>query len=517
MRDIAKALACAHGEGVVHRDIKPENVLISGGTAVVADFGIAKAISAVRTGSHGVSSELAVTADGISLGTPAYMAPEQVAGDPDVGPATDVYAFGVVAYEMLAGVHPFAGKKSLAALMKAHVVEQPRHIMEQRPDLPPELAGLVMRCLEKEPAARPGNGSELLLALDALDASLGVASKPAVPRDKMPVPANAARRSSREPVNPAAFELYQRGRHLVEQRSDGMHEALSCFEQAIELDPNFSAPHAGISMVLTLFAAYHALSPRAAFPRARESAERALAIDPTDALALVMRAHTALWYEWDFQRAETLTRRALELAPGLYLAHDCLGFVLAARAQFDEAISAMERARVLDPHDNATYDLAWILLLAGRWEQAIRDLEPALEKHPRASELRRVLGFCLFYAGHRQEGLAEFRRVLKLHLDDRWGSLNIVQVLAALGEVDEARRLVRSIEERARHEPIPPLGIAIMHHALGDDEIALDWLERSLEARDFWLVMLPFDPSMIGLRDHPRFIRVMERVRGSAG
>src|SRR5204862_1389466 len=89
-------------------------------------------------------------------------------------------------------------------------------------------------------------------------------------------------RERRRAVNPDAFELYLRGRHLVEQRAEGMHEALPCFEEAIRLDPEFSAPYAGIAMALTAFGIYGALRPRDAFPRARPAAHRALAIDPTD-------------------------------------------------------------------------------------------------------------------------------------------------------------------------------------------------------------------------------------------
>jgi len=102
---------------------------------------------------------------------------------------------------------------------------------------------------------------------------------------------------------------------------------------------------------------------------------------------------------------------------------------------------------------------------------------------------------------------------LQLDVENRWGSTNLVQVLAALGETVEARRLVREIEARAPHEPIPPLGIAIMHHWLGNDDVALEWLQRSLDARDSWLVMLRFDPSMSRLRGSPRFDALMQQVR----
>jgi serine/threonine-protein kinase len=112
LRDVAQALAYAHGEGIVHRDIKPENVLISDGAAVVTDFGIAKAIDISRThdGDQQGGGQITLTAVGISLGTPAYMSPEQAAGDRNVDHRADIYAWGLIAWELLAGRHPFTGK-----------------------------------------------------------------------------------------------------------------------------------------------------------------------------------------------------------------------------------------------------------------------------------------------------------------------------------------------------------------------------------------------------------------------
>jgi serine/threonine-protein kinase len=162
LRDLADALAYAHGAGIVHRDLKPENVLLSAGHAVVADFGIAKALAAAT---HGDAIQPALTATGISLGTPAYMAPEQAVGGGAIDARADLYALGVVAYEALAGSHPFAGR-SAQGLVTAHLTETPVPVGARRRDTPPPLAALVMQLLAKEPDARPASAEAVLRALD---------------------------------------------------------------------------------------------------------------------------------------------------------------------------------------------------------------------------------------------------------------------------------------------------------------------------------------------------------------
>ena len=170
LRDVAKALAYAHAHGVVHRDIKPENVLLSGGTAMVTDFGIAKALSASRTQGDdenpiGITST-ELTAAGSSLGTPAYMSPEQAVGSA-VDLRADLYAWGIMAYELLAHAHPFAGRATMQQLVAAQIAESPTPLAKKNPAVPAPLSALVMQCLEKDPASRPASANELLAALDA--------------------------------------------------------------------------------------------------------------------------------------------------------------------------------------------------------------------------------------------------------------------------------------------------------------------------------------------------------------
>jgi serine/threonine protein kinase/DNA-binding SARP family transcriptional activator len=168
--ELASALAYAHGQGVIHRDIKPANILLPGRRAVLTDFGIARAALVALTPA-GVLTD-ALTQVGISLGTPAYMSPEQVAASPDVDHRADLYALGVVAYEMLAGRPPFV-KATPQEVLTAQLIEPPVPVGELRGDTPAWLGALVVRCLEKRPADRWQSADELLAALEAKGPAVG--------------------------------------------------------------------------------------------------------------------------------------------------------------------------------------------------------------------------------------------------------------------------------------------------------------------------------------------------------
>lgn len=180
--EVVDALTYAHAHGVVHRDIKPDNIMLSGRHALVTDFGVAKAVSEA-TGAH------TLTSVGVALGTPAYMAPEQAAADPHLDHRVDLYAVGVLGYELLTGRTPFSGLSPQETLA-AHVTQAPEPVDKHRPGLSPTLSGVLMKCLAKRPADRWQTADELLAQLEPLATPSGgmtpTASQPAVMPRRMP-------------------------------------------------------------------------------------------------------------------------------------------------------------------------------------------------------------------------------------------------------------------------------------------------------------------------------------------
>ena len=173
LHDVVDALAYAHARGVIHRDIKPGNILKLGQHALVTDFGVAKALNAAMPVSG-------ITTAGMAIGTPAYMAPEQLAGDPAADHRLDIYAVGLLAYELLTGESPFTGP-SPQATMAAQLTRIPEPLYIVCPDVPQPLSAIIMQCLSKEPNQRPPTAEALMAALDSITTSSGDVKTPLAP------------------------------------------------------------------------------------------------------------------------------------------------------------------------------------------------------------------------------------------------------------------------------------------------------------------------------------------------
>lgn len=185
LREVTSALVAAHARGVVHRDVKPDNILFAGDVAVVTDFGVAKALRRAARNEDVTS----LTRTGFVVGTPAYMAPEQAAGDASVDGRADLYALGCVAFEMLAGRPPFAAR-TIPALMAAQISQRAPDLAIEAPHTPPRVVALVQRCLAKSPDDRHASADALLRELDDI-LSRSSATLASVPTDaRAAIPAN---------------------------------------------------------------------------------------------------------------------------------------------------------------------------------------------------------------------------------------------------------------------------------------------------------------------------------------
>jgi hypothetical protein len=234
LREVADALAHAHAEGVVHRDVKPENILLSGGHAQVADFGIAR----MATDASGTRT---ITASGIFVGSPSYVAPEQAAADPKADHRVDLYAFGALAYEMLSGTPPFTAP-TVPQLLALHMTAEPQPLSQRRSSVPARLDALVLRCLRKHPADRFQSAREIVAELDrllAMGAVLDAAPREArVSSRRFPITDAMARALDRTTFDPRIL-----GDALEYLDNDRPSDVLVVLLNAIWLDGSDFEPH----------------------------------------------------------------------------------------------------------------------------------------------------------------------------------------------------------------------------------------------------------------------------------
>jgi serine/threonine protein kinase len=228
LREVADALAFAHAHQIIHRDIKPENVLFAARHALVADFGIARAVSEAAVAGP-------ITATGIVVGSPAYMAPEQAASDPQMDHRADIYAFGVLAYEVLTGVPPFTAPTAVQ-LVSAHMTRPPEPLARHRPGIPESLEDTVLRCLAKRPADRFQKAEDIVARLDdlltgPLSEAMGNTQEHPVAPSKFRVTEGLARRLDRQVFDPRMV-----GDSMEYLDNHARSDTLVCFVPAIGLD-----------------------------------------------------------------------------------------------------------------------------------------------------------------------------------------------------------------------------------------------------------------------------------------
>jgi serine/threonine-protein kinase len=615
---VASALTYAHGQGVIHRDIKPENILLAEDQAIVADFGIARAVEA--------AGGEKLTGTGMAVGTPAYMSPEQAFGQEDVDGRTDVYALGCVLFEMVAGRLPFEAATP-HALIAQHVSGAVPSLHALKPEVPLFVDRAVSRALAKDPDQRfaspkamaetlraervvgpvgrkrlavlpPVNSTgdadqqHLVLGLhESLISHLARGEAAVLARtsvlqyqgtdkpvrdicrelsvdaivesslfragDTVGIEARLIEGTTEEgvwsgsfdgdvgkilalyrevtgaiageihgallpkgrpagpqtTVDPVAYEKYMRGRvHQQSFNPADLDRATQYFEAAVAVQPDYAPAYAGISLVWGSKFVLGMVPPLEYGAKWKETAQRAVELDPYLAEAHQTLAGYYVWYEFDWERAEQAYQRAIELDPNDPQTHIFYSHFLAMMRRVPESDREIERAIEIDPFNPFTQLLHGAqLALTDRRPEALKRLA-SVPRNPLRSNIE---AWCHLALGDLDAGLQQYAEYFQL--------LGADDVAAALqddgtGPAPALLRGARVLAGYAEQTFVKPNNIVYLFIYGGDVEHALDWVERAVEMHDhevaYWGALT--QPVEL-IRDHPRFQALLELLRLPTG
>jgi serine/threonine protein kinase len=318
--------------------------------------------------------------------------------------------------------------------------------------------------------------------------------------------------AKRSTENLEAYNLYLQGRYSLNKTTrESCRIAIERFQEAISLSPDYAQAYAGMAIAYYFLGWMDYLPPKDVYPKARAFAQKAIEIDPTTADAHAVLATVKSFYDWDWEGAGNAFRRAIELNPNNVLARTQYAFHLICLGRMNESLAEMTTAHSLDPLlDPVTWGV--LLLRMGRLEEARDRFQKSIESEPERAHALWMLGHVDVLQGRYEEGLSQIQKALAL-------SGNNVIILAGLGwsnavagERDEAMRVLEELREQSRREYIPPYCSAKIYSALGENDLAFEWLEKAYEEHDTSLAAVLNDESLIGLHQDPRFDKLLKRM-----
>jgi tetratricopeptide (TPR) repeat protein len=303
-----------------------------------------------------------------------------------------------------------------------------------------------------------------------------------------------------------AYNAYLKGRHFEQQRGEGLQRAIACFEEAIQKDPSYAQPYAGLAEIFGAQGAYGYIPSSVAYSKAREAAERAIAMDEELADGHCSIAVTEMYFGWDWANAVRELERALELNPGLALPHAWLALVHVYQQRDEEAVSSATRAIELDPAAPLIRTRAALThFLLGQYSEAIEKTQSALELEPTSVPALWIQGIAWSHLGEHTMAVTQTNRAV-VYSGDNPSLLALLSLThARAGQSDEAWSIVRQLEERSRAAYVSPTSLAVAYAALNDLDSAFGWLRAGIAERNTFCVHIASWPDFDHLRADPRW------------
>ena len=316
-------------------------------------------------------------------------------------------------------------------------------------------------------------------------------------------------------ANVKAYSLYLKGRFCWNRRTqEGIREGIQYFEQAIAEDPEYALAYSGLADSYALDLDYKGAPVFEGMERAKAEARKAIALDES-----LAEAHTSLgWvtfiYDWDWAGAEQQFRRAVELNPRYSTARQWYSWFLAAMGRFEESLEHGRLAVELDPASvSIRRSMGWLQYYARHYDAALDNLRRGLAMNPTAEETHRLLGLVYLQQGSLDEAAAAFKEAIANSPNDALALAGLGHVAVRRGRVDEALTILAELDARGRSRYVSPVAQTQLYVTLGQRDRAFEWMDKAFQDRRGWLAYLKIEPMLDGIRDDPRFHRMLERMR----
>jgi tetratricopeptide (TPR) repeat protein len=327
-------------------------------------------------------------------------------------------------------------------------------------------------------------------------------------------PLEQAQFAQTHPVDPEAYESYLKGRYHWNRRSqDGLPKGVHYFQEAISKDQNFAAAYSGLADCFSGLTIYGFVAPDEGCAKAKESALRALELDPSLAEAHVSRGWVNTWYDFDFVAADREFERSIELNSRYAMAHGWFAFYLGLMGRYEEAYTECQRAIRLDPLSSVLQCyLACIYWMARRYDQAIEQLEKTMELDASFMWIHGWLGWAYLGKSMHQDAITAIEKGVQASPGSTLYLAALGEAYAAVGDQPKVQRILGQLKEVSKQRYVTPYMLARISTALGDKHEALNCLETAYEERAPFMAFLKIDPQLDNLRSDPRFQNLLRRM-----